>query len=192
MNNTSDSSRLSTWTAKMLQKQADIIRIAQKFQQQHDNTHVAQHSSTPTEFPINSYVLVDYENRPPTKLHTNLRGPMRVVNFVGSRYTVQNLVTNKLEDFHITQLRPFTYDSEVVDPRLVANKDQQFYDVEFILTHQGNVKRKSDLTFLVRWKGYAPSDDSWVKWEDLRNNLALHKYLRDNKLESLIPKKFRS
>jgi hypothetical protein len=116
---------------------------------------------------------------------------MRVVNIVGSRYTVQNLVNNKLEDFHLTQLHPFNYDSEVVDPRLIANKDQQFFDVEFIVNHKGNVKRKSELTFLVRWKGYAPSDDSWVKWEDLRNNFVLHKYLREHHLTNLIPKQFR-
>jgi hypothetical protein len=176
----------------MLQKQADIIKIAQRLQQRHDDIHIANHSALRTEFPINSYVLVDYDTRPPTKLHTNLKGPMRVVNFVGSRYTVQNLVTNKLEDFHVTQLHPFNYDSETVDPRLVANKDQQVFDVECVVTHKGNVKRKSELTFLVRWKGYAPADDSWVKWEDLRNNLALHKYLRENKLETLIPKQFRS
>ena len=61
---------------------------------------------------------------------------MRVVNFNGSRYTVQNLVTNKLEDFHVTNLRVFRYDPSRVDPREVANADQQATDVEMVLAHK--------------------------------------------------------
>ena len=57
-------------------------------------------------FPINSYVLVNYENdnnRPPSKLHTQLRGSLKVVsiNADNTSYTLQNLVNNKLESFHI-------------------------------------------------------------------------------------------
>ena len=53
---------LSEWTAKMLKAQADIIRIAQQHQEEHDVHHISMHTAERTEFPINSYVLVQYEN----------------------------------------------------------------------------------------------------------------------------------
>ena len=60
------------------------------------------HTAERTEYPINSYVSVQYENpehKPPSKSHSNLRGPYQVVNCTGSIYAVRNLVTNKLETF---------------------------------------------------------------------------------------------
>ena len=43
----------------------------------HDVHHISMHTAEHTEFPIYSYVLVQYENlehKPPCKLHPNLRG----------------------------------------------------------------------------------------------------------------------
>jgi hypothetical protein len=118
---------------------------------------------------------------------TNLRGPLRVVNHVGSTYSLQDLVTNKLESVHVTQLRPFEYDPQRVEPRLVANKDQQMWEVDDIISHRGNVKRRSSLTFRVRWTGFTEEDDTWEPWKNLRKNLKLHAYLRKNNLTSLLP-----
>ena len=50
--------------------------------------------NTLTKFPDNSYVLVEYFENPPSKLHPRLQGPYRVVNHIGSRYSLQNLVTD--------------------------------------------------------------------------------------------------
>ena len=111
--------------------------------------HTAEH----TEFPINSYVLVQYENfehKSPSLLHPNLKGPYQVVNYEGSIYTVRNLVTNKLEDFHITNLRLFEYDPLIVDPRQVANIDQEMVDIDEITSHTGNPKQRAHTTFPIR------------------------------------------
>lgn len=51
----------------------------------------------------------------------------------GAKYTVRNLVTNKLKIFHIKLLREFLYDSAHVDPMC----DEQFYEVEKVLPHKG-------------------------------------------------------
>jgi hypothetical protein len=112
---------------------------------------------------------------------------MRIVNFVGSRYTVQNLITNKLEDYHITQLRPFNYEPEFINPTDIAQRDKQMEEVDHIVTHKGNSRYKSKMTFKVRWKSCNESDDSWLSWQDLRNNSALHEYLNANKMRKLIP-----
>jgi hypothetical protein len=76
---------------------------------------------------------------------------MQVVNAEGARYTVRNLVTNKLEDYHITSLREFKYDERYVDPRTIAMCDEQFYEVERILQHKGQFNKKDTLYFKVKW-----------------------------------------
>lgn len=52
-----------------------------------------------TKFPINSYVLAEYETQVPSKLRTPLHGPYRVVARVGNVYTIENLqLYMKFED----------------------------------------------------------------------------------------------
>ena len=190
--------RLSEWTSDMLKKQAEIIRIAQKTLQTRDEAHLLAKKPRGqiTEYPINSYVLVSYPStnsmgRPPSKLHTRWRGPLRVVDSKGSAYTLMNLVTNKQTTVHISQLKPFEYDPNTTDPREVANHDYDEFDVEEILNHEGSPKKKTEMQFLVRWLGYGPDDDLWLPWSELRSNEALHTYLRQHNMESLIPKSFR-
>ena len=107
---------LSDLTAKMLDAQADIIKIAQL----HQEDHISMHTAERTEFPINSYVLVQYENiehKPPYQLHPQLKRLYQAGNCACLIYRVRNLVTNKLEDLHITNIRHFEYDPLTVDPR---------------------------------------------------------------------------
>jgi hypothetical protein len=146
---------------------------------------------------MDSYVLIGYpktshHSGPPTKFHTNLKGPYQVVSKTGAVYTVRNLVSNKLEDFHITLLREFLYDPQFVDPRKIAMCDEQFYEIERILTHKGQFNKKDTLYFKVKWLGYEDKeDDTWEPWKNLRNNAILHAYLRDNNLTKYIPNGFK-
>jgi hypothetical protein len=127
--------RYSQYMSTMLQAQEDIIRVAYENQVKTDLHHMAMHTSLRTEFPINSYVIARYEtsqHKPPSKLHLLQKGPFQVVNITGSAYTVKNLVTNKLEDYHITNLQPFDFDPNKIDPREVANADQGVIDIDHI------------------------------------------------------------
>jgi hypothetical protein len=190
-----ESASLSAWSADMLNKQAIAIRVARETQMKKNELHHATYpAGAITEFPINSYVMIEYPSAslkkgPPNKLMPNLKGPMRVVNFIGTRYTLMNLVNNKLEDYHVKLLHPFNYDPEVTDPRLVAYKDRQFHVIESVVAHVHD-RLKSNMTFKVRWSGYDASEDTWLPWKELRTTAALHKYLADNNLKHLIPKGF--
>ena len=186
----SNAPALSLWTANMLQAQADIIRAAQelliiKDQESRDLDSDRVH----TRFENNSYVLVKYDQRPPTKLNTHYRGPLRVVNSIGSIYTLQNLVTGSLEDHHISKLQPFYYDPLITDPVSIANKDKQMVVVESISEMRGdpNGSRK-DLFFKVHWKDCPDRDDSWESYSNLRHNEVLHAFLIAKKLRRLIPR----
>ena len=179
---------LSSWMDDMLECQRKLIESAHRLQIMKNIAHLDGTNQNLTEFPIDSYVLVDYEDRPPSKLHTSRRGPLRVINFVGSIYTLLDLVTNKLQDYHVSRLHPFYFDEAHVDPVQVANKDQQMVVVESILDIRGNPRGpRKDISFLVHWRGHDTRDDSWVSYKDLRHNEILHDYLRVHRMRHLIP-----
>jgi hypothetical protein len=138
---------------KMLTYQSYIIDLAQKQQEKTDSFHIAKRQSeTLTEFPITFYVLCEYEVKKPSKFHTNLHGPYRVVNITknGTVYTVQHLVTNKLYDYHIKHLREFYYDKNI-DPVEVAKHDEEFDEIVEVLDHKfkNSKKRSRDSQFHI-------------------------------------------
>ena len=185
--------KYSQYMSTMLQAQEDIIRIAYENQVKTDLHHMAMHSPLRTEFPINSYVLTRYENlqhKPPSKLHPYKKGPFQVVNITGSVYTVRNLVTNKLEDYHITNLQPFDFDPTKVNPREVANTDQGAIDIDHISDHKCNnnfPKRSGLYTFKVHW---ADNTITWEPYKSVRRCEALHDYVKSINRPYLIPREF--
>ncbi len=103
---------------------------------------------------------------------------------------MQDLVTSKTIDMHVSLLKPFIYDAEHVDPATVALSDQESFLVEkIIIKHKGKRKYKSTLRFFVKWIGY--SEPTWESWKNLRHNVHLHNYLRASPtLKSLVPKQY--
>jgi transposase InsO family protein len=189
---------LSDWMSNMLKAQNDILRIASETQQEHDMWHMARSDGRESEFPVNSYVLARYENekhKAPTKFHTVLKGPFRVVNYVerNGRYTVQNLNTNKLEDYHLTNLQPFGFDDQRVDPRVIAQTDVlgdvTLYDVDAIEGHRPvKPKRATMLWFKVKWANGELTEEPW---DNVRDNIVVHEYLRKVGWSKFIPQKYR-
>ena len=187
---------VSQWMAKMLDAQAKLVALAQKKLRAKDEKHISEYEPTRTEFAINSYVLVSYPvgmndtRKPPTRFHSILKGPYRVINSVQGRYTVQNLVTYKNEDVHLTQLRPFLYDPERVDLRDVASRDRKEFVIDRVVSHTGDFKRKKSLQFLVKWLGYDESENTYESYRELRATEQLHAYLIRCGLQKEIPKEF--
>ena len=188
----------------MLQAQSEIINLAQKNQQATDDFQIAKRNRSNkrkfgnteiTEFPINSYVLVNYEgddHKPPSKLHTYLRGPLRVVNYRGPIYTLQNLIDpTKQEDFHVKLLHPFKFDEANVDPSKVAQHDEEYSDIMQVLEHRfkSNKKRRADLEFKLLWEG--DKEPSWHPWNSTFGHAEkIHDYLTKHKLKKYIPTKY--
>ncbi len=185
------------WTDKMLATQSKLIDIAVNLQKKKDNEHLRSFDGIPTEFPINSYVLIQYPktafgHKPPTKLHANWQGPFRVVNNIGSVYTVQDLNKFTNRDVHVSLLKQYQFDPAHTDPAKVALTDEQNFLVEAIQKYHGTIGNKATLEFEVKWDGYPETENTMLPWKELIHNKRLHDYLRLKKLYSWIPKDYRT
>lgn len=187
------------FVSKMQQIQGKLVASAVLTQMLKDQVHKAKFSQLPTEYPIGSYVLVLYPQTrmgrlPPTKLHTQWKGPMMIVNNTGSKYTVRNLVSGKLEDYHISSLKPFIVDPHNTNPEAIAQKDHRTWITEAVLDHKPKSKisdiRKDTLRFLIKWEGYPSDQNTWEPWKNVKHNILVHDYLRNHRMSSLIPKQF--
>jgi hypothetical protein len=144
----------------------------------------------PSEYPINSYVLVEHRHNslrkgPRSKLLPYRKGPMRVVNSSGSKYVLQDLVTKKNKDYHVKRLVPFNFDPEIHDPLKFALKDEtNMFEIEKISHIRGNPSGlKKNIQFKVHWKN---QDQATMEpWRVVRNTVALHNFLRNHKKEEV-------
>jgi hypothetical protein len=174
---------LSEWADKMFEAQRVLLDTAQRLQQQKDARHMEATTGVTSRFDVGSYVLISYNPqkmnaKPPTKLHPRLKVPYLVANVQGGdNYSCQNLVSDEIEDYHVTRLREFRYDECFVDPRDIALRDREEVFVEKILAHRGDVGRLKTLAFHVKWRGFDESFDSWEPWKNLRETEMLHRYL---------------
>ena len=182
---------------ELLVVQDALIKRARESQMEKDSRHLLdtdRNLQTATVFATGSYVLATHDNpaHAPAKGQPLLFGPYKVLNNIGSWYTVQDLVTLKSRDYHVVNLRPFDYDAQYTDPAAIARKRDRVYIVESIQAHTGDFKKgTANLKFKVRWAGYSPSEDTWEGWSHLRTNGVLHRYLIKNNQRKLIPKDFR-
>jgi hypothetical protein len=203
---------LDDYLTELMTLQEHLLQVAVAKQISTDQFHLAMRQPTAqhTEFPDNSYVLATYENderRPPTKLHTRLRGPFRVVNTNAEDNRVVNVihpVTNKLETIHKKLLRPFTYDPNHTDPDEVAQHDGDYVVITEIRDHRfvkdgmiyvpiGREGKVSELQLLVRYQNEPEGiwQQEWSINTKLNHAGAVHSYLRENKLKKFIPVQYR-
>jgi ribosomal protein L21E len=136
----------SKWLSDRLEAQNDIISKAQTLQKEQNDKHMSTISNKLTIFNIGDMVLVDYppdqlKPGPPSKLMTNRLGPMEIVGKTDNNmfYTLKDITNNKSEDtIHVTRLHTFYYDPIRTDPRQIANRDTQEFDIDEILEHTGD------------------------------------------------------
>ena len=55
---------------------------------------------------------------------------MKVIKGLNSRYTLLDLISGKEMDFYVSDMKPFVFDSAVVDPMDVARRDYMEYFVD--------------------------------------------------------------
>ena len=176
---------LSEYVNKLIEAQKAAIEYAAERQRMTDNKHLAERtgkmSGKVTEFAPGTYVLMEYPDdgfllrpRPPNKLLTQLRGPLKVISNNGPAYTLRDETsTTKMIVAHVSRLRVFHYDLERVDPVQIAMKDTDQFLVESILAHRGysgnpGQNKTSKLEFLIKWVGF--EEPEWLPWRNLYAN----------------------
>ena len=177
----------STYIEDLISVQDKALDSAVQALMSADAKHAAS-AKCATVFPIGTYILCRYMDRPPTRLHSTWHGPYRVISYKGSEYVLTNLVTHKERSVHIKNLNILNYDSEVDVPADTARRDYMEFVVEKVLKHSGDTKKPTAMSFQVKWLNYNDTHNSWEPWKNLRLGEALHKYLRNNKMKHFIPK----
>ncbi len=109
-------------------------------------------------FPVNFYVLYRPPDNSRLKMQMLKAGPYIVVSVLGDKYSIQDLLTHKVVDIHATNLSEFRYDpTSGLNPTEVAARNAGEFFVDKIVDHTGNVRRRSDMTFRVRWEVTPPT-----------------------------------
>ena len=184
---------LSKYLSDLILMQDNLLKASAKELLRTDLLHLtSKEQNVHKEYPIDSYVLVHYRTGlPPSRLHTPWQGPMRVIKGFNSRYTLLDLITGKEKDYHVSDMKPFVFDSATTDPLDIARRDQMEFFIDSILEHRGNLHRKTEIEFLVHWLNYDHTHDTWEPYASLRDSDRLHAYLLEKNLQRLIPSKFR-
>jgi hypothetical protein len=154
--------------------QNDLIEPSKSFVLSHRAEVEALAREVSVPFKVGDLVLVKYPNRPPSKLRPKWRGPYRILSRNStSTFTLQHVSNFKEFVQHVSMMKPFN-DSRS-DPIAIASVDDDEYEVEAIIGHRGKSVR--NLSFRVRWVGYPPSQDSWLRYRDVKELAALDAYI---------------
>ena len=172
----------------MIRIQDDLWNKSRELRLASDKIHLATQNEEITKFPIDSYALASYVVQPPTRLHTKWNGPFKVLGNESSEYRLLDLVTSKEKLVHVTRLKEFIFDPSTTEPKDIARRDYLEYFVEAIIAHRGSTSKKSEIQFFVKWLNYSTEHNTWETWANLRLVDKLHDYLKDNKMDRLIPR----
>ena len=88
--------------------------------------------------------------------------------------------------FHIDKLIPFVSNDAYGEaysqppPELIDGEEE--YEVEEIIRHRYKGRTKRTKEYFVSWKGYPPSENSWVKEQDLHAPELIDEYHRSHRI----------
>jgi hypothetical protein len=154
--------------------------------------HRKKHTRSPRTLEVNQQVWLDARNlrvnTPSKKLSPRRYGPFKVIKQVSSvAYKLQLPPSMKIHNvFHIDLLIPYTeteaYGAAYSQPPPELIDGEEEYEVEDIIKHRTKGRRHTRRQYLVKWKGYPSSENSWVDESDLHAPELLQEYTNSRRL----------
>ncbi|GJP70681.1 hypothetical protein CLOP_g1588 [Closterium sp. NIES-67] len=150
-----------------------LLDIQQQQKRQAD-CHRTDHTIT-----VGDQVLLDTRNinisHLPSKLRPRFCGPFLVeAQVTPATFRLRLPTTWKIHNaFHVQLLKPYRDPNTVFTgrqpppPPPVLIHDEPEYEVESVFAHHR--RRNGTVEFLICWKGYDPSEDSWVPESEMGN-----------------------
>jgi hypothetical protein len=167
----------------------DQISAAMELLVERSLFHIAKENGIGTEesggfeFKVGDYAMITYPTKPPHKLSPLYRGPCQIVAKVRDDiFSLKDLVSGKVINFHVDRLRLFNLSSATTDETLMelAAADKDEFIVEMIVDHRGSIKKRSKMEFRIRWQGFDESEDTWLLWREVKDLVALDIYIQDH------------
>jgi len=188
------------WLAARDKAQMTVLEVAKEVQLAHDRAHLSSvDPSEVTSFEEGQLVLVQpHDNplsgrRPKSKFDFKWSGPYQVVSRDGNTYRLRDITqSNTYIDRNVMDIIEYHHDEHNLSPKEVAAAEKQEYVVEEIVSHTGSIRDVKNMKFQVRWAGYDSSEDTFEPWENLVDNVYLHRYLTRNGMYNLVPSRHRS
>jgi len=117
------------------------------------------------EFPVGSYVMIKNHTKS-TKLDEEFLGPYRIIKRnPNNKYTLESNDKNLLpRDYLASELKPLSSD---------YTTGQESYEIEAILNHK---KTRDGMKYLVKWKGYDESENSWEPASNFDSTSSIEDY----------------
>jgi hypothetical protein len=120
-------------------------------------------------------VLLHYPVRPPSKLHSRVAGPFRVVERKGNLIYARDLTCERVIERDAEMWTPFhaPHSMSETELRKIAATDLGETNVEAILNHRGGITR-SKIEFEVLW---SDGEKTWEPWITVRHLALLDTYI---------------
>lgn len=175
-NSKSDMSDASTYIQNLNTQLYHVLKASTDYQDNLNHTYSTNFKG----FEVGNYVLVKYPNRPPTKISPLFRGPMVILENLGNNgYLCKDIISGTEIQVANNRLKAFRMPPYDVDLEGLAAADHDEFVVEEILDFRGNPKRKTTGEFLLKWKGYDDSENTWEPWKTVKELGALDSFLNN-------------
>ena len=172
----SSSKPLSTYMSNLLANKDNLLKAGAEELLRTDLLHTTtKEQNRQKEYLPNYYTLILYRTGlPTTRLQTKWKVPMRVIKRLNSLYTLLDLITGKEKDYHVSDMKPFVFDSALVDPLDIARRGQKDFFIAKISNHRGKMRHRKSPEYVVSWLGYDEGSNSLEPYTNLCDSDHLH------------------